>query len=88
EQNEMTKSQVAAARTKGWRPRYKYGTFGYYGYPDYEGVDDTTSISDAKHLNEEGKTINGKLFDLDGRPLSAKTARGIYIEEGKKIVIK
>ena len=44
EQNVMTKSQVAAARAKGWRPCYKYGTFGEYGYPDYEGSDDLTGI--------------------------------------------
>ena len=45
EQNMMTKSQVAAARAKGWRPRYKYGTFGEYGYPDYEGIDDPVTFT-------------------------------------------
>ena len=30
----------------------------------------------------------GTLFDLQGRKLSGKPARGIYIEDGKKVVIK
>ena len=40
EQNVMTKSQVAAAKAKGWNPRYKYGTFDYPGWLDYEGSDE------------------------------------------------
>ena len=32
------------------------------------------------------KWSNGKLFDLSGRRLSAPPARGVYIEDGKKII--
>ena len=35
-----------------------------------------------------GKLSNGKWFDLQGRQLSGKPARGIYIEDGKKKVMK
>ena len=35
-----------------------------------------------------GKSSNRKLFDLQGRRLSGKPARGIYIKNGKKIAIK
>jgi Leucine-rich repeat (LRR) protein len=83
EQNVMTKSQVAAAREKGWRPRYKYGTFGEYGYPDYEGIDDPTGI-----VSPPGETEEGAIYDLQGRKLSGKPARGIYIESGKKVLVK
>ena len=92
EQNVMTKSQVAAARAKGWRPCYKYGTFGEYGYPDYEGSDDTTGIDSIHNSefiiqNSQSSMVNGQsVFDLQGRHLSGKPARGIYIENGKKIL--
>ena len=35
-----------------------------------------------------GKWSNGKWFDLQGRKLSGRPARGIYIEDGKKKVMK
>ena len=84
EQNVMTKAQVAAAKAKGWRPRYKYGTFGEYGYPDYEGIDDPTNIGAT--LNDKGQMTKDGWYDLQGRKLSDKPARGIYIEGGKKKV--
>ena len=85
EQNVMTKAQVAAAKAKGWNPRYNDGT-NYWN--DYEGSEDTTGICDAPRLNDKGQMINEKWFDLQGRRLSGKPARGIYIEKGKKIAIK
>lgn len=85
EQNVITKAQVAAAKAKGWKPLYNAGN---NNWKEYEGSDDTTGISDAKHLNVEGETSKGKLFDLQGRKLSTKPARGIYIEEGKKRMVK
>ena len=84
EQNVMTKAQVAAAKAKGWIPCYKYGTFGEYGYPDYEGIDDPTNIGAS--LNHKGQMTNGVWYDLQGRRISGKPARGIYIEGGKKKV--
>jgi len=42
----------------------------------------TTGISAT--LN--GKSSNGKWYDLQGRKLSGKPARGIYIENGKKVL--
>lgn len=92
EQNVMTKSQVAAARAKGWHPRYKYGAFGTPGYTDYEGIDDPTGIdsihnSEFKIQNSQSSMVNGQsVYDLQGRKLSGKPARGIYIENGKKKV--
>ena len=46
--------------------------------------DDTTGIKDNV-LN--GKSVNGKLFDLSGRSVSSP-ARGIYIEGTRKVVIR
>ena len=52
--------------------------------------DTTTGIvspfipSDEEIVN--GKSSNGKWFDLQGCRLAGKPARGIYIEDGKKKV--
>lgn len=37
---------------------------------------------------ENSKSVNRKYFDLQGRRVNGKPARGIYIREGKKIMIK
>ena len=43
------------------------------------GIDETVN----------GKSVNSKSYTLDGRRLIGKpTARGIYINNGKKVVIK
>jgi hypothetical protein len=47
----------------------------------------TTRIESPYSLSDE-ETINGKLFDLDGRLLSSKPTRGIYLENGKKRMVK
>jgi len=82
EQNVMTKAQVAAVKAKGWTPCYKYGAFGNLFYTDYEGTDDPTGITSP--LRE---TAEGAIFDLQGRMI-AKPQKGIYIKNGKKILIK
>ncbi len=46
--------------------------------------DDTTGIKDNV---VNGKSVNGKLFDLSGRSVSSP-ARGIYIEGTRKVVIR
>ena len=48
----------------------------------------TTGINSAS-LNEKGKMINDKWYDLTGRRLSGKpTAKGVYVNGGKKVVIR
>ena len=93
EQNVMTKSQVAAARAKGWRPRYKYGSFSTMGWTDYEGSDDATTL--ASPLGETGE---GAAYDLQGRKLPLKGVdfpfgrrallggSAIYIQNGRKVL--
>ena len=84
EQNVMTKAQVAAARAKGWIPCYKYGTFGYYGYPDYEGIDDPAeSVTFTKDqmatiiLPTAPDASKGKYYKLDRR----EDGQIIFIQE-------
>ena len=77
EQNVMTKSQVAAAKAKGWYVYYNDN----HKWQNYEGSDDPTGI-----VSPPGETEEGAIYDLQGRKLSGKPARGIYIENGKKKV--
>ena len=55
------------------------------------GGDDnnTTAIGGAVRLIDKGQMINDKWYDLSGRRLSTQpTAKGVYIRNGKKVVIK
>lgn len=63
------------------------GTRGYY---DIDGSDGTTGIREVKSEGVKGeKLADGAWHDLQGRRLSAKpTKPGLYILNGKKIVIK
>ena len=81
EQNVMTKSQASAAKAKGWYVRYIDSN---NQWKNYEGSDEATGIGAT--LNDRGKMTNDSLYDLSGRKLSGKPARGIYIEGGKKKV--
>ena len=55
----------------------------FIGLPD----DEVTAISAS--LNDKGQMINDKWYDLNGRRLNGKpTAKGVYINNGKKYVVK
>ncbi len=83
EQNVMTTTQVAAAKAKGWTPRYtKDGT----NWKEYAGVDPSTGVNNVEASETDDSapwyTINGTL--LSGKP----TEKGIYIHNGKKVFVK
>ena len=81
EQNVVTKSQVSAAIAKGWTVLTdSYGT--------YEGSDGSTFISS---LYGDSRNLGAYdcWYDLQGRRLNVKpTSRGIYIRNGKKVILK
>ena len=72
EQNVMTKSQVAAAKAKGW---YVYYNNDKNQWKNYEGSDDGTSIGEIKN---EQITIKIARYDIQGRKI-AKPQKGINI---------
>ena len=72
EQNVMTKSQVAAAKAKGW---YVYYNNDKNQWKNYEGSDDGTSIGVIKN---EQITIKNAGYDIQGRMI-AKPQKGINI---------
>ncbi len=83
EQNVMTTTQVAAAKAKGWTPRYTENGADWY---EYAGVDPSTGVNNVEASADDDSapwyTING--VQLTGKP----TAPGIYIHGGKKVFVK
>jgi hypothetical protein len=49
--------------------------------------DDATGISDALRLNDKGQMTNDNVYDLQGRKIE-KPTKGLYIHNGKKVIIK
>ena len=49
--------------------------------------DETTGISEALPLNDNGELKNDNVYDLQGRRVE-KPTRGLYIVNGRKVVIK
>ena len=83
EQNEITTTQVAAAKAKGWTPYYhKNGT----KWKEYAGVDPSTGVNNVEASEADDSapwyTVGGTR--LQGKP----TAAGIYIQGKKKILVK
>ena len=69
----------------------------YRAYLTYNSIQDSRAcfmlrIDDSEESGieeiENSKSVNRKYFDLQGRRVNGKPARGIYIREGKKIMIK
>ena len=50
--------------------------------------DGTTGISDLVRSDEKSEAGKDALFDLSGRRLEQKPQKGIYIQNGKKVLIK
>lgn len=58
------------------------------GFYSLSGEDDTTAIYSAS-LNDNGGMINEKWYDLQGRRYDTiPTRKGIYINNGKKLIIR
>ena len=53
------------------------------------GNDDATGIEELRIKNSEFGDAEGVWYSLDGRRLDAKpTKKGVYVKDGRKIVIK
>jgi len=61
-----------------------YLTYSGASAPEFFGFDETTDINT---LNVERETLNGEVYDLQGRRVAQPT-KGLYIVNGKKVVIK
>ncbi|MCH5179569.1 MAG: leucine-rich repeat domain-containing protein [Prevotellaceae bacterium] len=85
EGNVCTKSQVAAMNRKGWIPCYFYDM----SWEEYEGSDDLDGINDVETEFGAGVDANTVAYDINGRRVEGwQNTTGIYIINGKKVVIK
>ena len=82
EGNVMTTTQVAAAKEKGWKPKYYDGT----DWQEYAGSD-PTAIEGIESDTSASKNGSDVYFDLSGRRVTAPT-KGVYVKNGKKVVVK
>ncbi len=83
EQNVMTTTQVAAAKTKGWTPYY---TENGLIWKEYVGVDPSTGVNNIEATDDDD---SAPWYTVDGVELAEKpTSPGIYIHVGKKVLVK
>ena len=83
EGNVITKSQVAAAKAKGWT---SFSTTNGWQFSIYEGIDD-----DAVGVTQpEIEAGNGTaaVYNLQGQKVNVPQKGGIYVVDGKKVVVK
>ncbi len=80
EQNVCTKPQVKIATDKGWT---------VYDYNDESSQEYTGSEPSAVSSIEVSAEEKGLWYSLDGKRLSGKpTKKGIYVRNGRKVVVK
>ena len=83
EQNVITKTQVAAAKAKGWSVMRLVGDMGEY--ENYEGFDNQPDAIRTVSLTAG----DDSWYTLDGVKLSGKpTRKGLYLLNGHKVVVK
>ncbi|RGL02256.1 leucine-rich repeat domain-containing protein [Prevotella disiens] len=82
EGNVLTEEQAAAVKTRGWIPKQATGSMEFFMWEEYEGV--PTGIENLTIQKED----KGAWYDLNGRRIEKPSAKGIYIHNGKKILIK
>jgi hypothetical protein len=55
----------------------------------YDGEDETTGIEGPTGPTPDYSLNGGEWYDLSGRKLSSKpTAKGVYVVDGRKVVVK
>ena len=82
EQNELTDEQIAAIKARGWTPKQAKGNKEMFAW-----VEITSAVTGIDAVSVKANDTD-KWFDLMGRRIAKPTAKGIYIHNGKKILLK
>ena len=82
EGNVCTQKQVATAKDKGWTSYYRNAEWEWIVY---EGCDDAAGIALPEAETENG---NAPVYNLSGQKVTSPVKGGIYIVDGKKMVVK
>jgi hypothetical protein len=101
-QTEIAENKLFLSDNKFWYSNGSTKMKAFRGYFDFYNIltnkdtsgsrvmlsfDDETT--DIKHVTVNMKYDNGEWYTLDGRKLDKKpTAKGVYVKEGRKVVIK
>lgn len=85
--NICTKAQVEAVSERGWQAKQalwtKFNNEEFFIWEDYEGADDPTGIE----LPKDSSKLD-VWYDLQGRRISKPSAAGLYIYNGKKVIVR
>lgn len=76
--NEMTAEQVATAKAKGWQVQWDpNGTYDWQDYPETNGVN-------AVQMSQKA----AEWYSLDGRRVQQPAQKGIFVTNGRKVMVK
>lgn len=82
EQNVITAAQVAAAKAKNWVTQYYDGQ----KWQDYAGID---AAGIERMAADRKADTSGRWYDLHGRRMEGNPDKGgVYIHDGRKVVVK
>lgn len=70
------------------KPVLRYNTGSTIYNPDNEIIIQMEDMTDAIKDMEKDRSEKGALYDLSGRKVSKQNVKGIYIQDGKKKIVK
>lgn len=83
EKNVLSTAQAKAVKERGWLPKQATGSMEFFLWEDYDGQD--IAGIDSPTVSHEDNAV---WYDLGGRRIAKPMKKGIYIHNGKKIVIR
>lgn len=84
EHNILSTKQAQDLKARAWQPKEATGSMALFFWVDYDGQEVTGIETASTAQNEE----NATWYDLSGRRIEHPTAKGIYIRNGKKVMIQ
>lgn len=82
EGNECTKSQTATMKNKGWTPYYTTEGAFWFKYNGSDDEPDNILLSTIENTDD-----NVPIYNIAGQRVTQPTKSGIYIMNGKKVLI-
>lgn len=83
ERNVLTEEQATEAGNRGWEPKQAKGnSMDFFSWQPYEGV-----VKGIGKTTVEGAD-KGEWYDLSGRRIAKPAAKGIYIHNGRKVLVR
>ena len=75
---------MASLRELSWVKLVEYNTYG-----EYTNEDESVGIGDIhESIPEKVQSSEVDIYDLTGRPLRSRPSKGLYIQKGKKVLVR